>query len=162
MTDAAFTATLVQPDGTKQNILVQRQSGEFVGQIEPDLVAAAGLYRIEATGTRASVGIGSSERQFVVMDRDKEKANPVADPDRLDRLSAETIAAGGRSIEPDELGSVLNEFIENPPIEKVKIPTTFRLGGTFEDSTAFLVVFVTVMTIEWYLRKKWQLSLIHI
>ena len=157
MTDAAFTATLVQPDGNKQNVLVQRQAGEFVGQVEPDLVAAAGLYRIEAIGTRAGVNIGSSERQFVVMDRDKEKANPVADPDRLDRLSEETVAAGGRSIEPEELGSVLDEFIANPPIKKVKIPTTWRIGETFEDSTAFLVIFVYVLTIEWYLRKKWQL-----
>ena len=91
------------------------------------------------------------------MDRDKEKANPVADPDRLDRLSAETVAAGGRSLEPEELGSVLDEFIANPPIETIKIPTTFRLGGTFTDSTTFLVIFVLVLSTEWFLRKKWQL-----
>ncbi len=157
MKDASFTAMLVQPDGTKHNILIQRQADEFSGQIEPDLVAAAGLYRIEATGLSNGVGIGSSERQFVVMDRDKEKANPVADPDRLDRLSAETMAAGGRSIEPDELAGVLDEMIAKPPIEKIKIPTTFRMGETALDSTAFLMIFVTVMTVEWFLRKKWQL-----
>jgi len=52
---------------------------------------------------------------------------------------------------------VLDEFIANPPIESVKIPTTWRIGQTFEDSTAFLLIFVFVLTAEWYLRKKWQL-----
>lgn len=157
MKDVTFTATLIQTDGTQQNVLVQQQSGEFFGEIERDLVAAAGLYRLEASAMRDGVPIGLSQRQFVVMDRDKEKANPVADPGRLDRISAQTQDFGGHAIEPHQLGDLLQQFIDNPPIEKIKIPTTLRLGETAIDSTVFLLLFVAVMVIEWFLRKKWEL-----
>ena len=91
------------------------------------------------------------------MDRDIEKANPVADPDRLVRLSNETKDFGGKAIEPDDLAALLDEFIAAPPVPKITIPTTWRIGETATDSTAFLLVFVAVMATEWFLRKKWEL-----
>ena len=157
MTDVAFEAALLAPDGTKKKILIQQSNGQFFGQIEPDLVSAAGLYKIMTTGLRSGVDIGSTERDFVVMDRDIEKANPVADPDRLVRLSNETKDFGGKAIEPDDLAALMDEFIAAPPVPKIDIPTTWRIGETATDSTAFLLFFVAVIGTEWFLRKKWEL-----
>lgn len=156
-TDVDFEARLTQPDGGQVTIAVQRTGGEFFSEINPDAVAAAGLYRIEVRGTRGDQPIGQSQRDFVVMDRDKEKSNPVADPDKLTRLANETKPFGGRAMVPEDVGPLLDEMIANPPIEKITIPTTWRMGETQYDAGAFVLVFVLVLAAEWFLRKKWQL-----
>lgn len=156
-TDVQFEARLTQPSGDHVMIPVQRSGTEFFAEIDPGAVSDAGLYRIEVRGQRQSAMIGQSVRDFVVMDRDKEKSNPVADPDRLTRLANETKPFGGRAMLPEDVGPLLDQFIADPPIEKIVIPTTWRMGQTALGSGAFLCVFVLVLAVEWFLRKKWQL-----
>ena len=156
-TDVEFEARLTQPAGEQVMIPVQRSGNEFFAEIDPDAVNAAGLYRIEVRGARGDEMIGQSVRDFVVMDRDKEKSNAVADPDKLTRLANATKPFGGRAMVPEDVGPLLDEFIADPPIDKIMIPTTWRMGETQYDAGAFLVVFVLVLAAEWYLRKKWQL-----
>jgi len=156
-TDVQFEARLTQPSGDQMMIPVQRSGDEFFSEIDPNSVNDAGLYRIEVRGARGDELIGQSVRDFVVMDRDKEKSNPVADPDRLTRLANETKPYGGRAMEPEDVGPLLDQFIADPPIEKIMIPTTWRMGQSQYDAGAFLLVFVLVLAVEWFLRKKWQL-----
>lgn len=155
--DVEFEAQLTQPNGDQVMISVRRSGNEFYSEIAPDAVSAAGLYRIEVRGAREGVMIGQSQRDFVVMDRDKEKSNPVADPDKLTRLANETKAFGGRAMVPEDVGPLLDQFIANPPIEKISVPTTWRMGETQYDAGAFVLLFVLVLAVEWFLRKKWQL-----
>ena len=156
-TDIDFGAKLVRPDGEATMVPVQRSGDEFFAEIDPDSVNDAGLYRIEVRGSRGDDLIGESRRDFVVMDRDQEKSNPVADPDRLTRLANETKSFGGRAMVPEDVGPLLDKFIADPPIEKITIPTTWRIGATQYDAGGFLLLFVIVLTVEWFLRKKWQL-----
>ncbi len=156
-TDVQFEARLTQPSGEQVMIPVQRSGTEFFAEVDPDTVSDAGLYRIEVRGQRDAALIGQSVRDFVVMDRDKEKSNPVADPDRLTRLANETKPYGGRAMQPEDVGPLLDQFIADPPVQKIMIPTTWRMGESALDAGAFLVVFVLVLTVEWFLRKKWQL-----
>ena len=156
-TDVEFEARLTQPSGDSVMIPVQRSGSEFFAEIDPDTVADAGLYRIEVRGQRENTMIGQSIRDFVVMDRDKEKSNPVADPDKMTRLANETKPFGGHAMSPEDVGPLLDQFIADPPIEKIVIPTTWRMGQTALGSGAFLFVFVLVLAVEWFLRKKWQL-----
>jgi len=156
-TDVEFEARLTQPTGDQVMIPVQRAGNEFFAEIDPDSVNDAGLYRIEVRGARADEIIGQSVRDFVVMDRDKEKSNPVADPDKLTRLANETKPFGGRAMVPEDVGPLLDQFIADPPIEKITIPTTWRMGESAWDAGGFLFIFVTVLAVEWFLRKKWQL-----
>ena len=156
-TDVQFEARLTQPNGDQVMIPVQRSGNEFYSEVDPDAVAAAGLYRIDARGARDGQMIGESARDFVVMDRDKEKSNPVADPDKLTKMANETKPYGGRAMVPEDVGPLLDEFIANPPIEKITVPTTWRMGDSQYDSGGFLLLFVLVLAVEWFLRKKWQL-----
>ena len=94
------------------------------------------------------------------MDRDREKSNPAANPDQIIRLANETKEFGGRALLDSErlsesLGELLDELIANPPTTKIEVPVTWRLGQTFNDATTFLCLFVGMLVIEWWLRKKW-------
>ena len=146
---------MIQPDGTRQVVAIaDGSSGDWL-ELDREMVAAAGLYQFEVIGTRNGQPIGKSLRQFVVMDRDVEKSNPVANPERMTVLADQTKEFGGRAIEPEQLAGILDEIIENPPIEKLKIPSRRRLGDTLLDSSAYLALFVGLLTVEWFLRKKW-------
>ena len=115
------------------------------------------MYRIKVVGSREGVPIGESVREFVVMDRDKEKSNPVANPEQMARLANQTKNHGGRALRPTEVPELFDELIENPPVTKIEIPLKWRLGESFPDAAGFLIAFVAILTVEWFLRKKWGL-----
>jgi uncharacterized membrane protein len=155
--NVVFDAALVSPLGQRTLINISRLGDRYFGELDPELVAESGLYRIEVAAEREGVAIGTSKREFVVMDRDKEKSNPVANPEQMVRLASQTADHGGRAMVPDEVADRLDELIKNPPMTKIEIPLKWRLGETFSDAAVFLSIFVILLTAEWMLRKKWGL-----
>ena len=156
--DAEFESYLIQPNGERQLANVAPSGDRYSCEVDPELLAEAGLYRVEVTAKKSSGElIGSTQRQFVVIDRDKEKSNPAANPEQMKRLASQTSEFGGKAIVPEELAGVLDEFINNPPMTKIEIPLKWQLGGTFWDSLVFLALFVGLLSTEWLLRKKWGL-----
>jgi uncharacterized membrane protein len=151
--DAQFTANLVAPNGAESPIQVDNTSR---GQIDRESVAEPGLYKIQLSGSRNGHEIGQSVFEFVVVDRDKEKATPAADPEQLALFAAATQQNGGRVIQPEELSQLLDDLRNNPP-ETIEVPLKWRLGETAVDAAAFLLLFVGLLTAEWLLRKKWGL-----
>jgi uncharacterized membrane protein len=152
-----FDATLMLPSGDVTSISVNQLGDQYQSELDPESLAASGLYRIRIAASRGGVPIGVSEREFVVMDRDKEKSNPVANPEQMKRLADQTSEFGGRAIAPEQVASILDGFINDPPMTKIEIPTQQRLGGDFWSSFWFLVIFVSILATEWWLRKKWGL-----
>jgi hypothetical protein len=146
---------LVKPDGSTELLALVATSEGFRGTIEPEATAMPGLYRLEAAASRNGQTLGSADREFVVMDRDREKSNPAANPDQIIRLANETKEFGGAAIDAERLTRLLDGLIANPPMTKVEIPTTWRLGETFSDAATFLCFFVFLLSVEWWLRKKW-------
>jgi uncharacterized membrane protein len=155
--DATFNAALVAPDGERQVIAINQKGDRYFSNLDPESVSESGLYLLEVEGLRAGESIGKSMREFIVMDRDKEKSNPVANPDQMRRLASQTAEHGGRGLAPEEVSDLLDDLIENPPVTKIEIPVRWRLGETFPDAAGFLITFVLLLTIEWLLRKKWGL-----
>ena len=153
----AFESALIQPNGDRQIITINRVGDRYQSELDPEWVADPGLYKIQVAANRNGVAIGQSEREFVVMDRDKEKANPVANPEQMARLANQTSEFGGRALVPEELTEVLDDYINNPPVTKIEIPTKWRMGETFPDAAGFLLIFVGLLATEWFLRKKWGL-----
>ncbi|MFK7768934.1 MAG: glutamine amidotransferase [Mariniblastus sp.] len=153
--DVEFDASLVLPSGERQPITISRNGERFESTIEPELLANAGVYEIFVSAKRNGVEIGSSKREFVVMDRDKEKANPAANPEQMARLANETSEFGGRVFVPEQLSEILDEYINNPPMTKIEIPMKWRLDENLP--TPFLLIFVGLLGTEWLLRKKWGL-----
>ncbi|MEM9942991.1 MAG: hypothetical protein AAF939_15615, partial [Planctomycetota bacterium] len=146
------------PNRLKEKINIVPSGDKYFCEVNPELIAEAGLYEIELVAKNSDGAlIGNANRQFVVIDRDKEKSNPAANPEQLNRLAAQTAEFGGKAIVPQDLGPLLDDYINNPPMTKIEIPMKWQLGGTFWDAAGFLMGFVTLLSIEWVLRKKWGL-----
>jgi uncharacterized membrane protein len=152
-----FESYLVQPTGEKQLIAINSSGDRYGCLVDPDLMTLSGLYRIEVTANQEGRLIGTSEREFVVMDRDKEKSNPAANPEQMKRLASQTTEYGGKTIATNELAGILDEYINNPPMTKIEIPMKWQLGSSFPDALGFLLAFVGLLATEWLLRKKWGL-----
>ena len=152
--DAEFNADLFLPDGSKESILID--PGTKRGAIEKANLAEPGVYRIQLTGKHKGQELGGSLAEFVVFDRDREKSSPAADPEQMSRLAAKTQKHGGRVVLPEDFREFLEALRDNPP-EKIEVPLKWQLGQTWEDGTAYLVLFATLLGIEWFLRKNWGL-----
>jgi uncharacterized membrane protein len=152
-----FEGRLITPSNESIPLNVNRIGSDFAGVLSPEWVSQPGLYRLEVEGFRDSALIGTSRREFIVMDRDKEKADPVANPEFLARLASQTNEYGGQLVLPEQLNQVLDKIIADPPVAKIEIPIKTRFGDQTGDSLIFLLAFVGLMTAEWILRKKWGL-----
>ena len=58
-------------------------------------------------------------------------------------------------VEPPEFDDLLREFAEYSPKMKIDVPLKWQLGDTPYDALTYVLVFVGLITTEWYLRKKW-------
>ena len=157
LTDVKYKAELTQPDGQKQLVAVTGSGPGNWSNVDRDMIAQPGVYLIQVEGERNGESLGTAQRQFVVVDRDVEKSNPVADVERMAALANETRDFGGKMIEPSELANVLDAMIDDPPVAKIEIPTKWKFGETTGSSLGFLMVFVALLATEWVLRKKWGL-----
>ncbi len=152
ITDAQFSGNLVDPDGTRTAITVVSGSQS---QIDRKLLEEPGIYTIEVAAQRNGEDLGAAAAEFVIFDNDKEQANPAADPDQLNRLAERTSDFGGRMIEPADLPGVLDDLSELAPKMKVDVPLKWQLGDTWYDALVFILIFASLITVEWWLRKKW-------
>ena len=152
--DATFSAQLIKPDQSTIELAIDPASQK--GEILEDALVDPGVYQIRLSGTRKGIALGDSKFEFVVFDRDKEKAISAADPDQMARLAAQTQAQGGRVVLPENFGSLLETLRDNPP-ERIEVPLKRQLGQTWQDGVIYLLVFTGLLMLEWVLRKKWGL-----
>ncbi len=157
ISDAQFTANLIQPDGKVQQISVTTGTDKNWAVLERDWISVGGLYTIEVSADRNGELLGKSKVEFIVFDQDREKSNTAADPEMMGRLAMETDEFGGKSVIPEELGQLLDDIAANPPEMRIEVPMKHQLGQTFADSSIFLIVFVALLCVEWATRKKWGL-----
>jgi hypothetical protein len=104
-----------------------------------------GEYRIDVTGTREGKELGSDSARFLVYEDDRELENPAADLALLRQIASTT---GGKFLAPETLEKHLKS-LEKDTITEYRAPTERRLW----DNWPFLLVFVTLFTLEWVLRK---------
>ena len=152
-----YSATLIQPGGQQQIVSVTATGEGNWSELDRDLVSQPGLYMLEVKGERNGQSLGIAQRQFVIMDRDVEKSNPVANWERMANLANRTQEFGGGLIDVSDIGEKLDAIIEDPPVEKIQIPTKWKFGETMSHSVGFLLMFVALLATEWVLRKKWGL-----
>lgn len=157
MPEVELLATLRTPDGATTPVSLTQTPEYSRSQLDRELIARPGIYAIQVEGRKAGQAIGQSEVEFVVFDQDREKANPAGDPQLLARIAAQTSEFGGKAIVPEELGSLLDQILADPPQLKTIVPRRWQLGSTSLDGAIFLLLFAGLMIAEWALRKKWGL-----
>ena len=146
-----------QQDADEVPVQVFQQNGQIFGRIKREQVEFGGYYRIAVEGVKDQKSIGNTEVEFIVIENEKEKSNPAADPDLLGRLASYTTQWGGRSVAPEQFGELLEEIANRPLETKIEIPQRWRLADTFKDAMIYVTVFLAILTVEWVLRKKWGL-----
>ena len=147
ITDAEFTLEVTNPRGEKQTLSPPRtESGDSAMFADTE---TSGDYWIRASAKEDGNPIGfDGWTRFIVDSRDLEMDNPAADLALLEQIS---FLSGGNSMRPEELGDFLNRMIEGKGFAKQEI-TKLRQTNLW-DNWYFLLLFVTLMTAEWFVRK---------
>lgn len=153
---AVLAASLQGPDGGSSPLRLGRQGGDVTGALERAM--APGNYQLHVTAVDAAhQPLGAATAQFEVLDEDVEFANPAADPDQMMRLASLTRESGGRAVAPEQLPALLAEIQRNPPRLVEEVLTRWQLGDTSQDAWSALGCLVGLLTLEWFLRKRWGL-----
>jgi hypothetical protein len=149
--DARFRAQVTLPDGATRDVHLVRQGDHVTGVFDEG--ALSGDYTIAVSAEQSGAPIGEAKSRFLVFEQDLELDNAAADPTLLASLAAMTKEAGGQSLAPEELPDLLKRIREKP--EELEVETLVK--QTPWDTWPFFWSFIALVSVEWYLRKKWGL-----
>ncbi|HBO42343.1 MAG TPA: hypothetical protein DD670_00060 [Planctomycetaceae bacterium] len=145
---ATFEAEVTLPDGTTSPLRLSRRGTSGVGTFAD--TRAAGDYTVTVRARKGTEPLGESKARFLVFEEDLELDNASADTTGMEALAAIT---GGRSIAPEQLPELLRELVEKT--EHLEEKTEIK--QTWWDTWPFFLLFVGLLSIEWFLRKRWGL-----
>ena len=132
----------------KRSRRIARQGNDLLGTFLDSEQAGDYVIRVEAS-SRGQI-LGSTQARFLVYDQDLEMENPAADRGSMENLSAIT---GGKTIAPEMLGDLLEQI--KLSARNFEVETQVR--QTLWDSWPFFLVTVSLLVVEWFLRKRWGL-----
>jgi hypothetical protein len=149
--DVVFKVDVVAPDGTRRAASVAKSLDEYRGFYSD--TRQAGDYAIEVTASKQGAELGSARARFLVFEQDLELDNPAADPALLASLARMTESMGGQSLAPEEFPALIDRLLEQPAEQEIET----QVKHTPWDTWPFFIAFVTLMSVEWFLRKRWGL-----
>lgn len=146
--DAAYRVEIEMPGGGKRLVPAvatpEGGSAWFQETLDP------GDYVFFVSASQGQQEVGSTRARFTVFQQDLELDNATAEAGTLDNLAA---ISGGQSHAPEELPSVLKRFLDDTESLEVSVETRRSLWDTWP----FFLLLVTVLGVEWFLRKRWGL-----
>ena len=145
------TVTLIQPDAVtpgadQENTAVDGKLSGF----------APGLYRLRA-GYKGSEN-SNVERSFQVLDQDAELRQPFADHSYLSQLASQTAASGGAMFLPSDLDELIDLISQLRRNSEAPVVQKYRLADSGYSAWPLFVVLASLLSIEWYLRRRWGLA----
>jgi uncharacterized membrane protein len=148
---AEFEVQVDKPDGTTETVRVARRgeaaTGSFTETSQP------GDYKIAVSARDKGESVGAATARFSVSDQDVELDQPAAEPLLLASLAKLTAEAGGAGLAPEELPDLLEKLKSRADEFEEEIVETVTLW----DRWPTLLVFVGLLSGEWFLRKRWGL-----
>jgi hypothetical protein len=94
--------------------------------------------------------LGTARARFLVFQQDLELDNASADADTLKSLSALT---GGESLAPEQLPDLIAKLAAQTTHLEIQQETKKTLWDTW----LFFLTLIALLTVEWFLRKRWGL-----
>jgi hypothetical protein len=152
---AELSAELIDPDGQRSPLRLSRNKGEWSGVV--DRTARTGDYRVELRATVAGQPAGQTRGEFLVFDQDLELATAAADHEQLARMAEATRDFGGALVPAEKLPELLRDIASRSRQFKVEVQTQWRLGDTTLDAWLFFLAVAALLSLEWLLRKRWNL-----
>ncbi|MES2794062.1 MAG: glutamine amidotransferase [Planctomycetota bacterium] len=143
--DAQFKVQVFTPKGEPKLLAAQQLGADHTARFTEALAPGEYTAVVEATHQGQSVGSAARSR-FMVYEHDLELHNPAADSALAAELSETT---GGKSLKSEDLSSFLRDLLKRDLQPDDRRLTTVSLW----DNWLFVLIFVTIMTVEWFLRK---------
>ena len=116
-----------------------------------------GLYRAALSANGADGTAYHTDLAFIVLDESRELTQLAADWQMMNNIVSANQAAGGRLYLPEEAGQAIDWFRERQDAAKITTTEKRRLGDAAWDAWLTLAIFCILMSVEWGLRKSWQL-----
>ena len=110
-----------------------------------------GDYRIVVEASAGGKPLDTATARFTVSDQDVELDQPAAEPLLLKSLAGLTADAGGTALAPEELPELLEKLAAKAQEFEEEVVETITLW----DRWPTLLVFVGLLSTEWFLRKRW-------
>jgi uncharacterized membrane protein len=155
--DAQFEVKVIGPDGAEAPVPTARDKAEERGSFWK--TDAPGEYRLvvkasgkDADGTPAA---GEAAARFLVYEDTAELTIRRADHDFLKKLAAQ---GGGQFHRPDELKEFLQQLALQPLPQlkpKAALWPEWRQNSLSPFLAGFFLLFVAVLCLEWFLRRRW-------
>ncbi|MFV0446159.1 MAG: hypothetical protein ACK5Q5_21490 [Planctomycetaceae bacterium] len=146
ITDVTFSVEVIAPDGRSQLIPSQKIGDEFSADFSS--VTKPGDYQVLVTASRNGAVYGAPARtRFIVDARDPELDNPAADPNLMAEIATIT---GAAPIAPENLPAFLDDLLQEGLNTEVTRYTQINLW----DGWPLLLVFVSLLVTEWFVRKR--------
>ncbi|HEX8199888.1 MAG TPA: glutamine amidotransferase, partial [Isosphaeraceae bacterium] len=144
--DARYTGTVtfVGPDAKPEPVEIYNQGSE--GQGNYFATGAAGEYRVSVSARRGDQQIGTATSRFLVHQDDRELENPAANLALLRQLAELT---GGQSLPPEQQVKYL-KGLDGKMFTEYSTLAEYRVW----DNWPFLLLFIGVLSAEWWLRKR--------
>ncbi len=153
--DAKYVAELIAEDGSRTQLRLSQDADTIVGAI--DAVTQPGDYLVEITASRQGNPLGQARANFQVLDRDVELSQLAAGHESMARLANLTQEVGGQAIAPEQFPQLLDQFRQRRAELEVEVQAKWQLGDTALDAWLFVLCVVSLLTVEWALRKRWGL-----
>jgi uncharacterized membrane protein/cell division protein FtsB len=152
--DATFTAKWISAGGDSKSLST---TSTDVGRVEGDFSAPEkpGSYEVIVQARRGDKLIGEAKSRFMVEDQDVELSNPAPDFKQMEQLAAATTAAGGSVLAPEQFADLLRQLRDAPPLFRVEQQQRWQLFDDALSAWLFVIAFVSLLTAEWFLRKRW-------
>jgi hypothetical protein len=148
VTDITGEAEVQLPDGSRRTVQLIRQDNQLSGTFRD--TQSPGDYTMAVTARHKDEVLGTAHSRFLVYPQDLELDNAAADVPLMESLAAST---GGQRLAPEQLPELIRRL--NKADESLLIHQETK--RTFWDTWAFFTVFVSLLGMEWFLRKRWGL-----
>jgi len=145
---AEIKAEIVKPDGKRAPVVMVDKEDHLTGTFRDTL--QPGDYTIEVVAYHEGNRLGTARARFTVAEQDLELDNASSDPDAMKGVA---MASGGEVVRAEMLAKWLDERLAKSDYLDVKQETKTTLWDTW----SFFFAVLLLLTVEWYLRKRWGL-----
>ena len=142
------TATVVKPGSTTESVALVLEDGIPTGSFRS--TDFAGDYTIQVEAVHEGE-VKQATARFLVLDRNLELDNPVAFPKLLADMAALT---EGESVPPEQLVALIEKLL----VQSDELVERRETSRSLFDTWTLLLLFISILSLEWFLRKYWGLT----
>jgi hypothetical protein len=147
VSDVTFEVRVTNPDKEVAEIPSVMSGGQFNAEFTDSTKPGDYLVGVSAMRNGQPFGVETFTR-FIIDARDPELDNPSADHKLLQEVAE---LSGGDSLTPEQLSDRLQAWVDEgiPNLEMTRVSRI-----SLWDNWPFLIIFVGVMSLEWFVRKR--------